>query len=533
MADITDEPQSCPNCGQAVDDGELVCPHCSAPLEPQPADDTCPYCGARTVGGECRVCGLLQPHVDPVASARRWTVMAVGLALVALLGSAWLTRPWDELAAPPTPDARARYANLPGPSATPTVTPTWTATATPTVTPTSTATPTPAFITYVVQRGDTASEIAQRHGITTAELLEANGLTANDVLGTGQELRIPTGSGEPAPTETPEPTQAPTETEAPTAAPTPTTEPSTEPTAEPTPTAEATATPQPTRGQVIHVVREGEHLGVIAPRYGLDQATIARANGISVDSILRPGQELIIPIADGGDAPGAAEPIVHVVQEGDILGRIAVRYGVSVEALAAANGISTNATLRIGQELVIPGTSVQPTETPAPTEIPEPTEEPPSTEATAPDGEPPRAVASVGGGHDEPSPTATATPTRKPTLTPPPRTYAYGEPSLLAPTNGARLEGGAEADVLLSWSSVGVLGEHEWYQLSVWRPMVKGSEVVVWTKATSWRLAPTVYPRDGETHTFWWRVTVVDRSGGDLDPELLSAGSRVYRFLWL
>jgi LysM repeat protein len=47
-------------------------------------------------------------------------------------------------------------------------------------------------------------------------------------------------------------------------------------------------------------------------------------------------------------------PIVHVVQEGDTLGAIAFQYGVSVEAIQAANGIENPQFLRISQELIIP-----------------------------------------------------------------------------------------------------------------------------------------------------------------------------------
>jgi len=47
--------------------------------------------------------------------------------------------------------------------------------------------------------------------------------------------------------------------------------------------------------------------------------------------------------------------IVHVVQPGDNLYRIALRYGVSVEDLAKANGIEDPRDLRVGMRLVIPG----------------------------------------------------------------------------------------------------------------------------------------------------------------------------------
>lgn len=50
----------------------------------------------------------------------------------------------------------------------------------------------------------------------------------------------------------------------------------------------------------------------------------------------------------------AATPIVYVIQSGDTLSGIAATYGVSVEALQAANGIANPLLLQVGQELVIP-----------------------------------------------------------------------------------------------------------------------------------------------------------------------------------
>lgn len=47
--------------------------------------------------------------------------------------------------------------------------------------------------------------------------------------------------------------------------------------------------------------------------------------------------------------------ITHVVQAGDNLYRISLRYGVDMEALAQANGLENIQRLDIGQELIIPG----------------------------------------------------------------------------------------------------------------------------------------------------------------------------------
>ncbi|MEJ6951538.1 cell wall hydrolase [Natronospora cellulosivora (SeqCode)] len=46
-------------------------------------------------------------------------------------------------------------------------------------------------IIYVIQEGDTLSEIAQSYGISTRYLLETNGLNMNSMIRVGQELLIP------------------------------------------------------------------------------------------------------------------------------------------------------------------------------------------------------------------------------------------------------------------------------------------------------------------------------------------------------
>ncbi|QPC83195.1 LysM peptidoglycan-binding domain-containing protein [Phototrophicus methaneseepsis] len=62
--------------------------------------------------------------------------------------------------------------------------------------------------------------------------------------------------------------------------------------------------------------------------------------------------------------------LIHVVQPGENLYRISLRYGVSIGAIASANGISNVNLVYVGQQLVIPGGTGTP-----------PTDEPPATEA--------------------------------------------------------------------------------------------------------------------------------------------------------
>lgn len=71
-----------------------------------------------------------------------------------------------------------------------------------------------------------------------------------------------------------------------------------------------------------------------------------------------------------------AQGQTHVVQPGETLFRIALRYGVTVEALAAANNIADPTHIYAGQTLVIPDTMAAPTQAapanPAPAANPAP-----------------------------------------------------------------------------------------------------------------------------------------------------------------
>lgn len=49
--------------------------------------------------------------------------------------------------------------------------------------------------------------------------------------------------------------------------------------------------------------------------------------------------------------PAALEPVYHIVKQGDILGRIAIRYGTTITKICQLNGIDRNSILRLGQRL--------------------------------------------------------------------------------------------------------------------------------------------------------------------------------------
>ncbi|GAB4576008.1 MAG: hypothetical protein Kow0077_30360 [Anaerolineae bacterium] len=146
-----------------------------------------------------------------------------------------------------------------------------------------------------------------------------------------------------------------------------------------------TFTPTPTStlfaGQVlppgsdcVHVVRRGENTFRIALRYGVTIADIGRANGLANPSLISVGQELVIPgcgnltptpgappgdatsggLGEGGAGTGGGICGTHLIQPGENLYRIALRYGVTMNALRNANSISSINVIKAGDELVIP-----------------------------------------------------------------------------------------------------------------------------------------------------------------------------------
>jgi LysM repeat protein len=123
----------------------------------------------------------------------------------------------------------------------------------------------------------------------------------------------------------------------------------------PPPTAPAPApTSAPTTGQVTHVVQRGENLFRIALRYGTTVEAVASANGIANPALIYVGQKLVIPTSGAQPAPPPSGGTTYVVQRGDNLFRIAMRYNISYLQLAQYNGISNPSRIYVGQVLRIP-----------------------------------------------------------------------------------------------------------------------------------------------------------------------------------
>ncbi len=202
---------------------------------------------------------------------------------------------------------------------------------------------------HVVQRGETLFRIAQRYGLTVDDMVRLNGITNPSNILVGQRLLVPNENAAPV--------DIPTQD---------------------------------------HTVRPGETLRSIAQFYGLTVQDLVTLNQIANPDTIYVGQ--VLKIQASGTAPAetvveatilpeppleatslaeatsppiptatlpesqtvAAQPqsstssVLHIVQRGETLFRIATQYGLSVNELASANSISDPTLIYAGQELVIP-----------------------------------------------------------------------------------------------------------------------------------------------------------------------------------
>ncbi|MEW6096368.1 MAG: peptidoglycan DD-metalloendopeptidase family protein [bacterium] len=103
---------------------------------------------------------------------------------------------------------------------------------------------------------------------------------------------------------------------------------------------------------MLYTVQEGDTLGEIAQRRGLNLDTIISANqSIRNISSLRVGQRLRIPNQKG---------VFHKVKKGQTISNISSAYKISVEKILEANDISKPKDLLAGKEIFIPGARLLP-----------------------------------------------------------------------------------------------------------------------------------------------------------------------------
>ncbi len=263
-----------------------------------------------------------------------------------------------------------------------------------------------------------------------------------------------------------------------------------------TPLPSPTNTPEPTRTSaptpIKHKVGSGESLGIIADKYSSTAKEIAQANDMTVNDIIHPGQELIIPAPKPGGAPlptptPTGGTLLYTVQSGDTISEIAERFDSRMDWILTANKRQATDMLRPGDRLLIPLSNRTPTSPPSPT------------------------------------PTITPTPSATSDI-------VLRAPILLAPPNNGTIAG--DSEVLLRWASSGVLAKDQWYVVTV---QVIGADAQVapyWTKGTQWRLPADYRAAGKETTRFSWQVQVLTGAPGQPDAKPASPASEERVFSW-
>lgn len=280
----------------------------------------------------------------------------------------------------------------------------------------------------------------------------------------------------------------------------------------PTPTPVAltpTATPN------IYRIRPGDTLFELALDNDISLEALLAANGLTEDDVytIQPGDDIIIPDPNAPAATAtptptlAPEGFTYTVRAGDTLMAIGLRYGVNIQRILDANGmtLADARTLRPGQELLIPGTAAA-TATPQAT-VATPTSAPATATATA-------AVAS---------------------------TMRLDAPTLRTPENGVAVQCGSAQQLV--WNPVAFIQPADVYVVHLGYVNgrdASGAEQVVWVLAqprpanvTLWQLddslcglAPLDYGRQWR-----WYVDVAEKAAGDtLNP--VSPPSPTWGFVW-
>lgn len=117
---------------------------------------------------------------------------------------------------------------------------------------------------------------------------------------------------------------------------------------------------------VVHKVRRGDSLSIIARKYRTSVSAIMAENGLKKNHILRVGSKLRVPASGRAVSPGrVAQASVkpageetksqYVVKKGDSLWQIAAQFNTTAKELQTFNQLKSQH-LSSGQVLIIPGT---------------------------------------------------------------------------------------------------------------------------------------------------------------------------------
>ncbi|WP_217184338.1 LysM peptidoglycan-binding domain-containing protein [Streptomyces sp. AC495_CC817] len=110
-----------------------------------------------------------------------------------------------------------------------------------------------------------------------------------------------------------------------------------------------------------YTVQPGDTVYDIAQHFGLRTADVLSRNGLTSQSVIHPGQTLVLtgPASTPSAAPVAAAlaATTHTVAAGDTVFAIAKKYGVTVDAVLSANGLTRASVIYPGQTLAVAATA--------------------------------------------------------------------------------------------------------------------------------------------------------------------------------
>jgi LysM repeat protein len=219
---------------------------------------------------------------------------------------------------------------------------------------------------YVVQKGDSLSKIAKRHGLRSKELAAINQISDPNKIRIGQKLILP-----------------PNATSVPDA-----------------PSAPAVSSSAPSSSAMVvggmYTIQKGDSLSRIAKRYGVSAKDLAAANEISNPNKIRVGQKIKVPedssspsleesspapvpastplasapaipapaaVPEAVPAPASPAPAVdglslgdyeYTLRDGEAIEQVAKDNGTTVEAILTLNGLASPADIGPGSTVKIP-----------------------------------------------------------------------------------------------------------------------------------------------------------------------------------
>jgi LysM repeat protein len=198
-------------------------------------------------------------------------------------------------------------------------------------------TPRPAYVEHKVTRGETLWRISQKHKTSVGAIMDYNRMSDQTVR-EGMTLRIPT----------PQPQDA-----------------------------------KAASRQQIHVVKGGETFWSIADDYHITPKLLAQANPNVNPNKIHEDMELVIPADERpevpaanssnatGPAPAPVQPgmLAHKVEDNQTYYSIAKQYGVTMEAMVAANPQVKPERLRPGMTVQVPMKTTRPATQESPRQV--------------------------------------------------------------------------------------------------------------------------------------------------------------------